>query len=161
MKALDTNVIVRFLVRDDETQVRKVDQLFASVEQNKEILFVPLLVVLELIWVLQSAYGVTKNDIILAISSLLQMPVLEFERQSVLRALIGSADEFRGDLSDLLMAHSAQASACEQVFNLRQGGCQIQAFFNALSRAVIGPAVSNGLKYHNPGFRCASLGLRH
>ena len=115
MKALDTNIIVRFLVQDDETEALKVDRLFASAEQNKEILFVPLLVVLELIWVLQSAYGVTKKDMILAINSLLQMPVLGFERQAVLREFIGSADEFRGDLSDLLVAHSALASACEQV----------------------------------------------
>ncbi len=61
MKALDTNVLVRFLVQDDEIQASKVDQLFASAEQGKETLFIPLLVVLELIWVLQSAYGVQKK----------------------------------------------------------------------------------------------------
>jgi predicted nucleic-acid-binding protein len=128
VKALDTNIIVRFLVRDDETQVRKVDQLFASVEQNKEILFVPLLVVLELIWVLQSAYGVTKKDIILAISSLLQMPVLDFERQSVLREFIGTSEEFRGDLSDLLIALSSQASACEQVLTFDKKAARYKHF---------------------------------
>lgn len=115
MKALDTNVLVRFLVQDDEIQAPKVDQLFASAEQSKETLFVPLLVVLELIWVLQSAYGVKRKDAILAISALLQMPVLEFEKQSVLREFVVSAESFRGDLADLLIAHSSLASACELV----------------------------------------------
>ncbi|MEN8180272.1 MAG: type II toxin-antitoxin system VapC family toxin [Pseudomonadota bacterium] len=115
MKALDTNILVRFLVQDDELQASKVDQLFASAEQRKETLFVPLLVVLELIWVLQSAYAVARKDIILAISALLQMPVLEFEKQPVLREFVGSAEGFRGDLADLLIAHSALASACETV----------------------------------------------
>ena len=128
MKALDTNVIVRFLVQDDETQARKVEQLLTSAEQKKEILFVPLLVVLELIWVLQFAYGVTKKDIILAINSLLQMPVLEFERQSVLREFIGTSEEFRGDLSDLLIALSSQASACEQVLTFDKKAARYKHF---------------------------------
>ncbi len=115
MKALDTNVLVRFLVQDDELQASKVDQLFASAEQSKETLFVPLLVVLELIWVLQSAYGVDRKDVILAISALLQMPVLEFEKQSAVREFIGSSEGFRGDLADLLIAHSALVSNCERV----------------------------------------------
>jgi len=63
MKALDTNVLIRFLVQDDVNQADKVIQLFSKAEQNKEVLFVPLLVVLEVIWVLQSAYSVTREDI--------------------------------------------------------------------------------------------------
>lgn len=58
MKALDTNVLIRFLVQDD---VNQADKLFSKAEQNKEVLFVPLLVVLEVIWVLQSAYSVTRK----------------------------------------------------------------------------------------------------
>ncbi len=115
MKALDTNVLVRSLVQDDETQARKVGQLFASAEQRKETLFVPLLVVFELIWVFQSAYGVDKKDIILAICALLQMPILEFEKQSVVREYVRSVEGFRGDLADLLIARSALYSACEMV----------------------------------------------
>jgi predicted nucleic-acid-binding protein len=62
MKALDTNALIRFLVQDD---VNQADKLFSKAEQNKEVLFVPLLVVLEVIWVLQSAYSVTREDIII------------------------------------------------------------------------------------------------
>ena len=104
MKALDTNVLIRFLVQDD---VNQADKLFSKAEQNKEVLFVPLLVVLEVIWVLQSAYSVTREDIILAINNLLQMQVLEFESQSVVRNFICCANQYSYDLSDILIAQSA------------------------------------------------------
>ena len=47
MKALDTNVLVRFLVRDDEQQAESIYRIFKQAESDKEALFVPLLVVLE------------------------------------------------------------------------------------------------------------------
>jgi predicted nucleic-acid-binding protein len=115
VRALDTNVLVRFLVQDDENQAATVDQLFGSAEQQKETLFISLLVVLELIWVLQSAYSVKSKDIVLAISALLQMPILEFEKQAAVREFVGSAEGFPGDLAYLLIAHSSLASTCEHV----------------------------------------------
>jgi predicted nucleic-acid-binding protein len=49
MKALDTNILVRFFVQDDVKQANKVIQLFTKAEQYNEPLFIPLLVVLEVI----------------------------------------------------------------------------------------------------------------
>ena len=46
MIALDTNVIVRFLVRDDEKQAQVVYARLKQAEQAREILLIPLLVVL-------------------------------------------------------------------------------------------------------------------
>jgi predicted nucleic-acid-binding protein len=47
MKALDTNVLIRFLVKDEKKQAEIVYRIFKQAESEKEILFVPLLVVLE------------------------------------------------------------------------------------------------------------------
>ena len=128
MKALDTNILVRFLVQDDEIQSAKVGQLFTATEERKEALYVPLLVVLELIWVMQSAYGVSRKDIILAISALLQMSILEFEKQEILREVVGSAEGLRGDLADLLIAHSALASACKEVLTFDKKAARYRHF---------------------------------
>ena len=55
MMALDTNVIVRFLVRDDEAQSNLVYKRLKKAELERERLFVPLVVMLEALWVLESA----------------------------------------------------------------------------------------------------------
>ncbi len=51
MTALDTNVIVRFLVRDDEEQALCVYKRFKQAEKKRESLFIPLTVLLETIWI--------------------------------------------------------------------------------------------------------------
>lgn len=52
------HALARFLVRDDEKQAQQVYRLFKQAEEKGEALFVPLLVVLETLWILQSVYDV-------------------------------------------------------------------------------------------------------
>ena len=73
MKAIDTNVLVRFLVQDDEKQAQIATQLLAEAETNKQPLFVSNVVVLELMWVLRSAYEVPRDEILGSLNELLSM----------------------------------------------------------------------------------------
>ncbi len=113
MKGVDTNVLVRFLVRDDERQAMKVYQLFKTAEVEKTRLFVPLLVVLELIWVLASAYEVSRADILDSLRDLLGMPIFKFEHPSALQQFVFTAQGNTYELSDLLIAHAAKINGCE------------------------------------------------
>jgi predicted nucleic-acid-binding protein len=128
VKALDTNILVRFLIQDDVNQANKVIQLFTKAEQNNEPLFIPLLVVLEVIWVLQSAYRVSRQDIVLAISNLLQMQVFEFENQGTLRDFIISANKNSSDLSDLLISQSAFSASCETTLTFDKKASRFELF---------------------------------
>jgi predicted nucleic-acid-binding protein len=113
VKAVDTNILVRFLVRDDEKQAASVYQLFKTAETKKETLFVSLLVVLEMIWVLESVYAVPRNEILDSISDLMTIPIFKIEQQSALQQFISSARGSEHDLPDLLIAHSAKKHGCE------------------------------------------------
>jgi len=115
MKAIDTNILIRFLTGDDEFQTKKVYDIFKKAESEKNELFVPLLVVLEMIWVLESVYEIPRKEILNAIGDLLLMSVLKFEQQPVLQQLIHSAQGNKFDLSDLLIADSARINGCNAV----------------------------------------------
>ncbi|NOY69386.1 MAG: type II toxin-antitoxin system VapC family toxin [Deltaproteobacteria bacterium] len=117
MKAIDTNVLVRFLVRDDEKQSELVYKLFKRAQSVKKELFVPLIVVLETIWVLGSVYEIPREKIIDSVKSLLGLPVLKFEARSAILGFVSSAQKTKTDLSDLLIGHSAKFSGCESVLN--------------------------------------------
>ena len=54
MKALDTNILVRFVTKDDKAQADKVLSLFKEAENRGEEFWIPLVVVLEMIWVLEA-----------------------------------------------------------------------------------------------------------
>lgn len=113
MIALDTNVIVRFLVRDDEKQAQAVYARFKKAESNRETLFIPLLVMLETIWVLESAYNRSREEILYAIEDMKNMPILEFEEDQVIQNLLSDGRKSGIDLSDLLIALAAKRGGCQ------------------------------------------------
>lgn len=115
MKAIGTHVLVRFLVNDDEKQARKVYELFKQAEAEKKFLFIPLNVLLELIWVLDSVYTISREDIVDTVGDLLSIPILKIEHQAAVQQFVYASQGSALELSDLLIAFSAQANGCEQV----------------------------------------------
>jgi len=128
MKALDTNVLVRFLVKDDEKQAETAYQVLTRAEYKEEVLFVPLLVVLETIWVLQSVYEISDQDIVSAFSELMQMPVLKFESHQVMQDFISTARVENFDLSGLLIAYSAKICGCQTVLTFDKKSSKFKLF---------------------------------
>ncbi|MFW8599855.1 PIN domain-containing protein [Desulfobacterota bacterium M19] len=128
MKAIDTNILIRFLVGDDKQQTKKVYNIFKKTESDKKELFIPLLVILELIWVLESVYEISRTDILDSISELLLMPILSFEHQTAVQQFSNEAQENKYDLSDLLIAHSAKEQGCETVITLDKKASKYKLF---------------------------------
>ncbi len=128
MKAIDTNILIRFLVGDDELQANKAYSILKKAESEKKELFVPLLVVLEMIWVLESAYNNSRAEILDSIGDLVLMPIFKFEQPSALQQLVHSAKGNKYDLSDLLIAHSAKANGCDVVITFDKKAAHFKLF---------------------------------
>lgn len=128
MKAVDTNVLVRFLVQDDDKQTQAVIQLLVDAETSKRPLFVSNVVVLELMWVLKSAYDVPRDDILNALGELLSMVALEFQDSLIVRHFISSAQNNTYDLADLLIAHVARGKGCETTLTFDRKAAKVSLF---------------------------------
>ena len=128
MKAIDTNILIRFITKDDDKQAKLVYQLFKQTEQTEEKLFIPLLVVLEAIWVLESGYAISNENIIAIFADLLLMPVLLFESETVVQNFIDSAKNTKFDLSDLLIANSAHSFDCDSLFTFDKKAAKFKYF---------------------------------
>ena len=128
MKAVDTNILVRFLVGDDEFQAEKVYTIFKKAESDKKVLFVPLLVVLEMIWVLESVYEISRAAILETISDLLLMPILKFDQQPALQQFVHSAQGNTYDLPDLLIANSAKEKGCKAIITFDKKASKFKLF---------------------------------
>lgn len=112
MKALDTNVLVRFLVADDAAQAEAVRRLFRAAERERETLLVTSAVVLETIWVLGSVYGASRGEILDAIGGLGRLTFLAFERPDLPRRLEEEGRRSRADLADLFIGICGSAAGC-------------------------------------------------
>ena len=84
MATLDTNVLVRWLVVDDEVQAEVVAGLLASCAERNERLYVPLTVMLELEWVLRSRYRFEKASVLAALDGLMSASELAFQEEAAL-----------------------------------------------------------------------------
>lgn len=79
MLGIDTNVLVRFLVRDDEAQFERARRLIKREIAAGRRVFVSQLVLMEAEWVLRSRYGLSKSRIAGAFSGLLDATDVGFE----------------------------------------------------------------------------------
>jgi len=128
MKGIDTNILVRFLVGDDERQAQQVYKIFKKAESGKNELYVPLLVILELTWVLESVYEIPREEIVDSISELLIMPILKFEHQAALQQFTHVAQGNKYDLSDLIIACSAKEQGCDSVITFDKKAAKFALF---------------------------------
>ena len=128
MNAVDTNILVRFIVKDDMRQANIAYNLFRRIEKNREQLFVPIVVVLEVMWVLESLYDSPRADTVAVISNLLAMPIFQFETQPVIQKFITSARKNNFDLADLFLAHSAAHAHCDKVYTFDKKASKFKLF---------------------------------
>lgn len=105
MLAVDTNVLVRFITRDNPAQACKAHRL---VENND--IFVPLTVLLETEWVLRKLYGFGREAVLAALGSFAGLPQVTIEAPSrIARALQWAGQGM--DFADAL--HLTAAEGCE------------------------------------------------
>lgn len=113
MAALDTNVLVRYLVQDDDRQVAAARKLILAAVRAGETLYVPITVLLELEWVLRSSFGFEKEQIVATLSSLLASVELSFESEAAAEIALALYQRGQADFSDCVhvaLAHAAGQS---------------------------------------------------
>ncbi len=102
MAALDTNVLVRYIVQDDAAQLAAAKRLISRCVSQGLTLFVPVTVVLELEWVLRSGFGFAKSEVLLTLSSLLSAAELSFESERALEVALQLFRKNSADFADCL-----------------------------------------------------------
>lgn len=112
MKAVDTNILLRYFLNDDEKQNAKVKNLFVENRQNGTCLFVSSLVILELDWVLASFYKMPRDEIIELLLSVVNFDILKVEHEQAIKTALTFAKNNIYDLSDLLIGAIAKANNC-------------------------------------------------
>lgn len=116
MLGIDTNVLVRLLVRDDRAQASRARELVTQAVDRQRVVWVSLLVMIETEWVLRSRYGFEKTAILQLIVSLLETRELTFEDEPAIEeALHNWKDSACGFADCLIIAHNRRAGCAATV----------------------------------------------
>jgi predicted nucleic-acid-binding protein len=127
MIGIDTNVLVRFLVGDDQEQSDRARRLIKREVGHGEPVLISLIVLLETEWVLRSRYGLTKAETLAALSSLLDAADLQLEDESSVEQAVFTWKDSRAEFADcLISAHH------------RTLGCRATATFDAKASKLAG-----------------------
>jgi predicted nucleic-acid-binding protein len=113
--ALDTNVLVRFLVEDDEVQTARATTLIKRAIEGDDRLFVPDVVMCEVAWVLGTSYKTPRTEIAAILRRLVGVRHLAFTSTDLLTRALGAFDRGKGDFADYLIREQAKAAGCTAV----------------------------------------------
>jgi predicted nucleic-acid-binding protein len=112
MIGLDTNVLVRYLTLDDARQTALAVDIFDSLSADSPG-FVSQVVIIELVWVLESSYGFRKDRIIETLDALLRSQELAIERAAAVRQALRRFAASRTDFADCLIERCCQEAECK------------------------------------------------
>ena len=120
MIGLDTNILVRLLVRDDEEQHRRTVELLARGTGEGEAFFVGDVVLAEVVWVLQARYRLARSEIVRALRALLEAEHVVFESTDRCLRALRRYEAGRGGFADYLIAERALDAGCANLATFDQ-----------------------------------------
>ena len=125
MAALDTHILVRFLVQDDAAQGAAATRLIRASMQSGSALFVPVTVLLELEWVLRSVFGFDKPTVLQTMFSLLASFELGFGSESAVEAALAQYGHGKADFADCLHAALARGAGEEPLWTFDKTAAKV------------------------------------
>ncbi len=130
MRAVDTNILARFYLRDDPVQGR----IAAGVLSAGDV-FIPKTVILELEWVLRYVADQPESKVIECLGHLIALPGITVEDRDEIEALSYCRKGI--DFADAL--HLAASSACSELLTFDDRGYARRAKKLRLKPAVLVP----------------------
>ena len=125
MIALDTNILVRYLVRDNEKQAEAARTLLESLTIDQPG-FVCREVIVELVWVLERSYQCSRDRIATVLEQLATTESLVVETgNDVIRAASGYRSGVAG-FSDLMILSAAERSQAHLLYTFDQKAARLE-----------------------------------
>ncbi|MCX7260818.1 MAG: type II toxin-antitoxin system VapC family toxin [Burkholderiales bacterium] len=128
MLGIDTNVLVRFLVRDDQTQFEKARKLLKREVSNGRRVFINQLVLLETEWVLRSRYGLAKTLMLDTISRLLDAPDIQLEDEPAVEEALFIWRDANADFADCLIGARNRRLGCRATVTFDTKASKLSGF---------------------------------
>ena len=125
MIGLDTNVLVRYIMQDDAKQSALATRLVESLSTESPG-FVALVSVVELGWVLSSAYELDRAQLSEAFAALLRTKEIVIDRAETVWKALRVFQSANADFADCLIERSASAAGCQRTMTFDRGavkGC--------------------------------------
>ena len=131
MLGIDTNVLVRFLVQDDQAQFEKARKLIKREVAAGNKVLINLLVLMETEWVLRSRYAIPKSRILDVFSGLLEATDIQLEDEAVLEETLYTWKDTTADFADCLIGARNRRLNCRATATFDAKAAKLSNFIAA------------------------------
>lgn len=128
MIGLNTNILVRYLAQDAPAQSTKATEILEHRLTEKNPGFVSIVAMVEIVWVLDHAYGFTAQEIAAAVERLLQVEVLVVENEQEVFTAMVALKQGRGSFADALIAALGARAGCTHTLTFDQKAIRLSGF---------------------------------
>ena len=128
MIGLDTNVLIRYIVQDDEEQTLAATRLIESRCTEQSTGFVSIVVLIELVWILAAAYGYSKNLVVAVVSQILRTTEFTVEDGDVVWQALREFETGNADFADCLIGHRNHSSGCSTSYTFDRNAAKGRHF---------------------------------
>ena len=112
---VDTNLLVRYLTEDDPAKAMAVDALLKKASQGKIKILLPSVVAAELVWVLESFYQMSREQISELVDAILQTPGIEVQDEAIILAATRLYGQTNIDFVDAWIIEFAKALGVRKI----------------------------------------------
>ncbi len=110
MTGVDTNVLLRYIVRDEPTQAARAAR---ELERGERFL-VGSIVLCEVVWVLETGYGFSRRDVVVTLERILATAQFEIEAKDLALAALDDFRRSTADFSDCLLGRRNRAAGAAE-----------------------------------------------
>lgn len=121
MIGLDTNILVRYLTQDDPGQSRKAAREIEKGLSGGRMFFIADIVMCELVWVLETAYGYGRREIVPVLENILRTRQFQFANKDLLWKSLADYRNEKGDFADNLIGHAGHKAGCSETMTFDSG----------------------------------------
>lgn len=121
MRALDTNVLVRYIVADDPKQLALAESIIGECTENEEPVFLSVPVLCELVWVLDRSYQQSKAQMLDVLDTILRKSLFRIEHNELVRRSVHAWSRGKGDFADHLIGEIARHAGCRDTVTFDRG----------------------------------------
>ena len=114
MIGIDTNVLVRYITQDDESQAIAATEFIENCCSAGSTIFINHIVICELVWVLKKCYKLSKPKTISTIEYILKIVQFSIENPQIIWQALSDYKKGTADFADYVVSRTNRFHSCDE-----------------------------------------------
>ena len=123
MIGLDANVLVRYFAQDDAVQSTQANRIMEVLSEDN-CGFVSVVSMVELVWVMQSAYQADRATVTNIMQTLFSIASIKVENTETVQKALRTYSNTQADFADCLIVKSCEAAGCDVTMTFDVGAAK-------------------------------------